>query len=356
MTNDQLKEQIGDQLLKELQDVAQKEIARSLQMPLKNKWGGDQYFQQSFYSKDLIEYYKQFEALKIEFSPSDIVHILFKVGLLFAVNSADEYSQRAGGRSLVDPTRFALQWHEKSKGYDALLEECLDWMVQSIRERTLIVEISNFKYQKGIYPFIRGLSVLLEKPIQIFLNDRSLKAKLLKAEPHFKKEFYTLKLAKEYFCSPSVGFTVKGTSDRAFWYAAAWSRAFLHVLRISSFAYTHQMDFGESSVKYTPPIGPVFLGEHTTGGFCWEEDRRAPWEKVPDGNLFLSYGYRGIANMQLDERNFPAIEKMFGVGKIIFDNLNNPYSEKCLRDIWPTLEILNSATQATDLGTKILLQ
>jgi hypothetical protein len=41
--------------------------------------------------------------------------------------------------------------------------------------------------------------------------------------------------------------------------------------------------------------------------------------------------------------------------KIIFEYLKKPWGNRVIYDIYPTLDILNSATQLPDLGAKILL-
>ena len=90
------------------------------------------------------------------------------------------------------------------------------------------------------------------------------------------------------------------------------------------------------------------------GSFSWDEDTKKPWERIPDGCLFLSFGYRGLTKLFLDSRTFGGIKKFYMENNIILDKLNNPWTKTCIEDIAPALEILSSATQTPDLGAKIL--
>ena len=102
------------------------------------------------------------------------------------------------------------------------------------------------------------------------------------------------------------------------------------------------------------PTFPVFLGTHSHGCFCWDEDKKEPWLKIPDGCLWRSFGYRGISKIWLDSRTFEGIEKFLLEHKNIFNLLRNPWDKRYLNDIAPTLDILGSATQIPDLGAKVL--
>lgn len=89
-----------------------------------------------------------------------------------------------------------------------------------------------------------------------------------------------------------------------------------------------------------------------SGGYCWDEDKKKPWEKIPDGCLFISFGYRGITTLFLDSRTFEGIEKVFIENNIILKELSNPWRDKCIYDIETSLDILSTATQTPDLGAK----
>jgi len=77
--------------------------------------------------------------------------------------------------------------------------------------------------------------------------------------------------------------------------------------------------------------------------------------KIPDGCLFISFGYRGLSNMWLDLRTLPATRQFMLDHKKIFDYLENSWNARNIKDIAPALDILSAATQMPDLGAKILL-
>lgn len=134
-----------------------------------------------------------------------------------------------------------------------------------------------------------------------------------------------------------------------------WLRTLLNLLRIAGYVNPGQIDFGFDGVKMRAPTFPVFLGTCTVGIFEWKEDTKKSWEKIPDGCLFQSFGYRGLSNMWLDKRSFPGIEKFVLDHKRILECLRNPWNTRSIEDVAPALDILSSATQIPDLGAKILL-
>jgi hypothetical protein len=105
----------------------------------------------------------------------------------------------------------------------------------------------------------------------------------------------------------------------------------------------------------TAPTFPVFLGDHAQGCYSWGEDKKESWAKIPDGCLFLSFGYRGLSNMWLDFRTLPAIKRFMLNHRRIFENLKNPWNARSINDVAPALDILSSATQIPDVGAKMLL-
>ncbi len=105
----------------------------------------------------------------------------------------------------------------------------------------------------------------------------------------------------------------------------------------------------------TAPSYPVFLGDHAMGFYMFNQDEKQSWEKIPDGSLFLSFGYRGLSKMWLDRRTLPGISQFVMNHRALFDCLKNPWNGKNIRDVSPALDILSSSTQIPDLGAKILL-
>ena len=123
---------------------------------------------------------------------------------------------------------------------------------------------------------------------------------------------------------------------------------------VASHVNPGQVEFG-CDVKMSAPTFPVFLGNYSGGASQWHEDQKESWAKVPDGCLIQSFRYRGLSHSCLDMRNFARLEKFFVDHKQIFDCLRNPWDSRNIRDVYPILDILSSATQIPDLGAKILL-
>src|SRR5262249_25943783 len=71
--------------------------------------------------------------------------------------------------------------------------------------------------------------------------------------------------------------------------------------------------------------------------------------------LFLSFGYRHLASISLDNRTFPPLTRFMVDHKTVFDCLENPWSEMNTGGVAPTLDLLSSAVQIPDLRAKILL-
>ena len=345
---------VGNDVYEKLEKEANNEVSLALKMPLKDQYGQDKYYRTRFLIPLIIPECELFEQKGLKISPLDIVNILFRCKLLFAVQTKDEYAKRADAGSWIDRYDFGVGWTKKSNAVDSIINEYLDRLEASEKERTLIVEINSFHANHAIQQtFFDQLFQKLSLPFNCYLEENQLIDKYKILEPGLRE--YELEDAKRFFCSPSIGFTTFGSSTYCFWYASAWLRTFLSILKISGFLTPGQIEFGASGVEIMAPTYPVFLGTHSSGCFCWEEDEKESWEKIPDGCLFRSFGYRGISKMWLDNRSFPGIEKFVFEHKKIFDLLNNPWGKRYLNDIAPTLDILASATQISDLGAKLLL-
>lgn len=349
----ELKTIIGEDIYAKLEKEANIEVSLALKMPLKDQDGRDKYYQTRFLIPLMISECELFEQKGLKVSPEDITNVLFRCKMLFAVKSEDEYQQRVGV-SIIDESKFAIPWAKKSDGIDSLIDEYLDKLETLQKERTLIAEINSFHSDSAIQQVFFGqLFGKLDFPYSCYLDEAQLIDKHKILEPGLSK--YDLNEAEKFFCAPSLGFTTFGSSTYCRWYASAWLRTFLCLLKISGFLAPGQIEFGQSGVEIMPPTYPVLLGTHSHGVFCWEEDKKESWEKVPDGCLFRSFGYRGISKMWLDRRNFGGIEKIFLEDKKILDLLKNPWDKRYLNDVAPTLDILSSATQIPDLGAKVLL-
>jgi hypothetical protein len=346
---------IGDKSYAHLLEIAEKEVALAMQMPLMNENHQAQYYHTRIWLGELLEECEAFGRADLKILPTDVVSIIFKCKLLFAVQTEHEYRQRCGGFSFFDDLSFMISWEERGEKADVLIERYMEWLESTVKERTLVTAITSFQTLQGsICPqsAFESLFKKLGTPFVCFFEGDHLIEKHKSLEPGHKT--YCQIEANEYFCAPSVGFTTSGSQAFCQWYSTTWLRTFLNMLRIAGYIHPGQRDFG-SDVKLTAPIYPVFLGRHAQGCFCWHEDMKESWEKIPDGCLFLSFGYRGLSKMWLDLRTLPHIEEFMLTHKEIFENIKNPWNGRSINDIAPTLDLLSSATQIPDMGAKILL-
>ncbi|MFZ1074967.1 MAG: hypothetical protein WAN50_01170 [Minisyncoccia bacterium] len=351
---EELKERIGLEAYSRIERLADSEVGRARAMPLQDKWRKEQYFQRKPMLDEIKEECRVFHENGLRFSPLDILDILFHYKLVFATDTEQEFIQRTGGGLfyLKEPA-FRFDWRERESPAEDVLNRHFELLDGSIKERTLITHITEFRTEMGgAREFFEDMFVGLEAPFSCYLEDDALEQKFKELQPHLRQ--LTLPSARQFFSSPSIGFTVTGTETYAYLYASASLRAFLNLLRIAGFVHHGQIDFG-FDVKIEAPTTPVFLGARTIGVFAWHEDRKEPWAKFPDGCLFRSFGYRGLSPMWLDTRTFGGMKRFIVDNKLIFDLLENPWSKESMSNVAPSLDILSSATQVSDLGAKLLL-
>jgi len=350
-----VKENIGIELYSRLENEAEKEVESAIQMPLQDKWRQEQYYRPEFLLAKYFPERQRFEELGLKISPLDVINILFKCKMLFAVQSQDEYMHRIGGGM----QNIGL-WRDKSgRTVDTVINVHFDRLHDSLCKRTLLAEINSYKEldpnfgTKYHQEFFENLFTKLGFSFVAFFDDGHLIDKHKQAEPGLIE--YGEKKAEEYFCAPSIGFATFGSEIYCREYARAWLRTFFNILRIAGFLNPGQIDFGPTNIQFLGPKASVFLGTYSQGCYCWNEDTREPWAKTPDGCIFLSFGYRGLSKMWLDKRTYPGVERIFLETKNVFECLKNPWKTKALRDVIPTFDILSSATQIPDIGAKILL-
>ncbi len=341
-----IREQIGEELYSQLEVEAEKEVALAMQFEIV-----DQYRQQRYYRRRplltlLLKEFQIFQDKGFKFSPIDIIYILFDAKLQRACPTEQEFFQRRGGVSFMeDELAFCYRWAERFEPIDAVIERHLELLNATIIERTLATEITNFLTSHpsmgDARAFFVDLATKIDLPFTAHIN-----------EPLTPDESGDGRHQPE---SGHIAFTVTGTELYVRFYAQAYLRTFLNILRIGGFLYRGQIDFGMWRIVIMAPTGPWFLNTNQmSGAYSWEEDKKKPWEKIPDGCLFLSFGYRGISNLFLDNRTFAGIEKVFADNQVIFKELQNPWTEKSTNDIATSLDILSTATQMQDLGAKIL--
>lgn len=346
MTIEDLKKAIGDDIYLRLNEEAEKEVVLSLNMELVDKWRQEKYYHQRFLLNELSDIFYLFENLKLKVLPVEIVSALFRCKMVFAVNNEKEYMQRAGGSC------YGF-WQYKKLGIDGLIDIKIR-EIFNINEKKLLSPIKFFRGNNDeIQAFFDKLFAELDLPFSAYIKDENIIDKHKEIEPGYKS--YDLKSSRTFFQMPSIAYSVLGSDMYITFYAMAHLRAFFNILRIASFIRPPQIDFDENKISIMAPESPTILGSHCLGCYCWDEYKKRPWEKIPDGSVFLSFGYRGLSEMWLDTRTHEHLNEFISGNKIVFEYLSNPWSEKSMKDIEPTLDILSSVTQMQDLGAKILL-
>lgn len=337
-----IREQIGEDLYLKLESEAEKEVALAMEFEIIDKYKQDRYYQKRSLLTPLLKEFFLFEEKGLKFTPVDIVNILFDAKLQRACQTEQEFIQRRGGAGTFQDAPFKFRWNEKATPIEDVIHSHLEGLTAVIKDRILASEISNFHTSPGLgdaKQFLQQLFGKISLPFDVEFNASAPTPADGRHQPETGK----------------ISFAIKGTESYVYFYAQAYLRTFLNLLRISGFLYRGQIDFGMWGIVMMAPTSPWFLNTNQiSGAYSWNEDEKKPWEKIPDGCLFLSFGYRGITNLFLDNRTFSGIEKVYIENKIIFDNLKNPWSEKAINDIAPSLDILSSATQMPDLGAKIL--
>lgn len=337
-----IREQIGEESYIILEKEAEIEVDLAIHFLLTNQYKQELYYHRRSLLTILLNEFEKFESRKFKFTPIDIVNILFDAKLQRACKTEQEYFQRRGGRSLFVELPFRFQWDERSKPIEEVITTHLEGLAATIFERTLASGITNFQTDSQMgsaTKFFEDLFEKLQLPFSILIDDDT----RIIGNQEIQKE------------NSGVAFSAVGSYSYVYYYAQAYLRTFLNMLRISNFLNPGQISFGSWDIIIMAPTGPWFLSTNEiSGAYSWNEDEKRPWEKIPDGCLFLSFGYRGISPMWLDSRTFSGMEKIFIENKVILDELSNPWSNKSINDIATSLDILSAATQLPDLGAKIL--
>src|SRR5690348_15989711 len=139
---DTLRARMGNAAYSRLEREAEKEVALAKQMPLRDEYGQEIYYAQRFLLGDLLDICDNFEKLGLRILPTDVVTILFRCKLLFAVNTEDEYAHRAGGMfPQLGGSSLFVQWSERTEGVDVVVDRHFARFETEIQERTLVVHI-----------------------------------------------------------------------------------------------------------------------------------------------------------------------------------------------------------------------
>lgn len=353
---DTIKAGIGADCFAHIEKESGAEVSLAMQKPLQDQYGTDQYHFPRLLLREFQEDSHRFEKVGLKILPADVMDVLFGCKLLRATNSEKEYRQRGGGFSPFGVRPVLPGWEEKALPLNVVEDQYVSGLEADIRERTLLSHISSFNSGPSEVQrqqdFFDDLFSALALPFVCFLEGESLVEKHKQFQPGLLD--YSPAAATDFFCASSIGYRITGTRNYCFWHGTAWLRTFLSLLRVAAFIHPGQREF-TLGPKMEPPTFPVFLGMHSHGSYQWNEDTKASWKKFPDGCLFRSFGFRGLSNMWLDQRNFSRIKAFMLDHRAIFDHLKNPWSATNTGDVAPTLDILSSATQIPDLGAKILL-
>lgn len=353
---DSVKAKIGNESYSRIEDIAERDVASAMGMSLRDKYQQEQFYHPRFLVEGLLTECENFERAGLKILPVDIARALFSCQLLRAVQTEYEYRHR-GSSILFDDYASAERWSDRSEAVGVLVDRHLTRLEGGLRQRTILTSISSFNPGKDgemqAQSFFDALFATLGMPFVCFIDGEHLIEQHRRFEPGLRS--YDRSSASEFFCAPSVGYAVSGSKTYCIWHASMWLRTFLNMLRIAGYLHPGQIAFGGEDVTMTAPTLPVVLGTHSMGCYSWNEDKKESWAKIPDGCLFLSFGYRGLSKMWLDGRSFPGIKKFIIDHKKICDSLKRPWSAGNMNVIAPALDILSSATQIPDVGTKILL-
>ncbi len=351
------RDSIGEEIFSNLESVAETEVALAMQMPLLDEWRKEKYYRRRSLLTDLLDTFKEFESKSLKITPLDIVNICFKAKLLKACNTEQEFIQRSDGRSFFEEPPFIFTWKEKEESIENIIEKHILSLEKTIIKRAVVVEVSelrDFDTEKTRSEFFDEFFARFDPAYRAYIDFDPTK-RLVRFNKAYSDLYPGVNPNSISHCPMAFSYEAEGSWTYVYFIGSARLRAMLNVLRIAAFLYPGQVDFGTSGVEIMAPSSPYMLRpEEMGGGYSWDEDKRKPWEKIPDGVLFLSFGYRGIVKMFLDGRNFGGVEKVFNEAEIIFHHLRNPWTDPSIYDIAPTLDILSSATQIPDLGAKIL--
>lgn len=344
---DLIKSKIPQDVWNKLNKLAEDEVSIALNYPLKDRYQPykDNFpYMQRFLMGELLDECDLFDKLDIKILPTEIIDILFRVKLIFVSKDQQSFYIRSNCRYL---------WDKKSDGIDKILTDDFESLGQSIRKRTLATPVNSYNDEEKLESLVENVAAEIKAPFEAFINDKLLIEKH-KQWCHCTTDC-TLEDAKQHFKAPSLTFSIEGTPLFCRMYAGSWNRTLLNLIRVTGFISPCVMSFGDGNVKYMAPLGSSFIDTGEIGCFNWQQDKLEPWRKIPDGCLFLSFGFRGLSEICVDGRTLPEMKKLILENKIIFNYLKRPWGNRAVNDIYPALDILNSATQLPDLGAKILL-
>ena len=373
MTNSffqEIKAKTSNATWKKLEAIANREVGLALRAEIfiDPSYARSKYHRLSYFFPDIFNLYSHFYISNVGVSPWEIINILFRCKLIRIVKSQGEFDARTGGGgSFVDSSDFRLTMQDAEKEYADLITErfeILKKQTENEGEKAVIVAIWNFDcYSEGM----EGFTLEMEKRFPgfhfLFTSQQLV---------DFQKRFdigmplsnYTPENARQYLMSLmgnffAIAYVGKGGDDYVSRYALPVIKMLCDFFRIFGFIYPYQRDSGgDRDYRYDAPIGYSLICSGSTnshGCFLWREERKPLVDRHPDGNLFLSFGFRSIARLHLDVRTFPAYLDLFDKHKTLFNVVLKPYTGAYTNDVLPIIHLLSTASQVQDYGGKVLL-
>jgi len=206
---DTIKGRIGRETYSRLEDAAEKEVALAMQMPLRDQYGQEMFYEPRLLLGDLLAECEAFEQLGLKILPIDAVAVLFRCKLLRATSTEEEYRQRHGGFAHAHEFHALIRWTERTDSMDVLINRYFTKLETEIRERTLLTHINSFDSSRpdktDQYPqgFFDDLFASLHLPFVCFFEGDPLVEKYERIEPGLLS--YDLDEAKQFLCAPSFG-------------------------------------------------------------------------------------------------------------------------------------------------------
>lgn len=339
-----------------IQKFAEKIISEALRFKVVDEYKQERYFYPNFRNLEIDEpeLHAYFHANQIKTAPAEIAMAYYECGIYEAVKrDLKRYNHLSGVSALENDV---IRTNPKDT-YDTLLENKLNDLLQSTEaERVWIVPVRNFQnFDESIKEVNAELAKLLPaQVVPVLCKESALEVKsrvvaaIANETPIFSDDLSVL------LNFPSFLFIERGSP----WYVYQKARATLKVvcdlMRISGYRYPGQVGASATPLEiYTP--GMVQPGSIGTS-YVWDEEEKSITERFPDGNLFVSFFYRGTEKMYIDRRNIGGFVKIFEQWKSSIEKtINNPYEKNIRMYLLPVLHLLSELTQSQSFGIKNLL-
>ena len=345
------------------------EVGLAKKMALTYCWGSGQpercYYNQRSLFDGIVELSDEFLKNDFMVHPYDLFSILFRCKMLYASTTEDEFVQRSWWffafrrRDIYD----IISWKNKSHWYEILITEAINSLESEIYERRLLTSISWYRIMDHLEEkfsaqnFLNDLFQELGINTKVFLQnptvDNSNKYYWFNG---FNQSYDTQDKIDDFFRAPSISYGIKGSEMFCFKISSTILVNILNLLRIFSFIRPAQIMFWENDIPFLPPEWPVFMWWNSYWCFYWEQDKQDPWNKVPDWNIFTSFWFRTLNYSWLDYRIHESMREFFISNQSILQKVvSKTWDNSVIKVIYPVLDLLNSATQITDLWAKLLL-